>query len=101
MYVSVMVPLGFLTDRAVLIAMVYLFVFENGVVTALPALASASPWHIGLASFGAIADDTTSIVDELTGSLDLSAATPLITVAVVFGVSVLLTTLMLRQRDQA
>jgi hypothetical protein len=101
LYVSVMVPLGFLTDRAVLIAMVYLFVFENGVVTALPALASASPWHIGLAGFGAVADDTTSIVDELTGSLTLSAVTPLITVAGAFVVSVLVTALMLRQRDLA
>ena len=101
LYVSVMVPLGFLTDRAVLIAMVYLFVFENGVVTALPALASASPWHIGLAGFGAIVDDTTSIVDELTGSLTLSAVTPLITVAGIFAISVLVTALMLRQRDLA
>jgi len=101
LYVSVLVPLGFLTDRAVLIAMVYLFIFEGGVVSALPALATVSPWRIGLSIFGAVASDPPPIIDDLLGSLTPSAVTPLLAVIVAFVVSVALTTLMLRQRDLA
>lgn len=101
LYASVLVPLGFLTDRAVLIAMVYLFVFEGGVISALPALATISPWRIGLSVFGAVASDPPPILDDLLGSLTPSAITPLITAAAVFVVSVAATTVMLRQRDLA
>ena len=101
LYVSVLVPLGFLTDRAVLIAMVYLFIFEGGVVSALPALATISPWRIGLSIFGAVASDPPPIIDDLLGSLTPSAVTPLLAVVAVFVISVALTTVMLRQRDLA
>jgi ABC-type transport system involved in multi-copper enzyme maturation permease subunit len=101
LYASVLVPLGFLTDRAVLIAMVYLFIFEGGVISALPALATISPWRIGLSVFGAVASDPPSILDDLIGSLTPSAITPLIAAAAVFVVSVAMTTVMLRQRDLA
>jgi ABC-type transport system involved in multi-copper enzyme maturation permease subunit len=101
LYVSILVPLGFLTDRAVLIAMVYLFIFEGGVVSALPALATISPWRIGLSIFGAVASDPPPIIDDLLGSLTPSAVTPLLAVVATFVISVALTTLMLRQRDLA
>jgi len=101
LYTSVLVPLGFLTDRAVLIAMVYLFIFEGGVVSALPALATISPWRIGLSIFGAVASDPPPILDELMGSLTPSAIAPLVAVVVVYAVSVAFTTVMLRQRDLA
>ena len=101
LYTSVLVPLGFLTDRAVLIAMVYLFVFEGGVVSALPALASISPWRIGLSAFGAVVSVAPPILDELIGSLTPSAIAPIVAVISVFIVSIALTTLMLRQRDLA
>lgn len=101
LYTSILVPLGFLTDRAVLIAMIYLFVFEGGVISALPALASISPWRIGLSAFGAVASAPPPILDELIGSLTPSAIAPLAAVAAVFVISVALTTLMLRQRDLA
>ena len=101
LYVSVLVPLGFLTDRAVLIAMVYLFIFEGGVVSALPALATISPWRIGLSIFGAVASDPPPIIDDLLGSLTPSAITPLLAAVAVFVISVALTTVMLRQRDLA
>jgi ABC-type transport system involved in multi-copper enzyme maturation permease subunit len=101
LYVSVLVPLGFLTDRAVLIAMVYLFIFEGGVVSALPALATISPWRIGLSIFGAVASDPPPIIDDLLGSLTPSAVTPLLAAVAVFVISVALTTVMLRQRDLA
>jgi ABC-2 type transport system permease protein len=101
LYTSVLVPLGFLTDRAVLMAMVYLFIFEGGVISALPALATISPWRIGLSAFGAVVSNPPPILDDLIGSLTPSAIAPWITVAAVFIVSVAVTTLMLRQRDLA
>jgi ABC-2 type transport system permease protein len=101
LYVSLLVPLGFLTDRAVLIAMIYLFIFEGGVISALPALATISPWRIGLSIFGAIASDPPPIIDDLLGSLTPSLVTPLLAVVATFAISVALTTLMLRQRDLA
>jgi hypothetical protein len=81
--------------------MVYLFVFEGGVISALPALATISPWRIGLSVFGAVASDPPPILDDLIGSLTPSAITPLIATAAVFVVSVAATTVMLRQRDLA
>ena len=101
LYTSVLVPLGFLTDRAVLIAMIYLFVVEGGVITALPALASISPWRIGLSAFAAVVSDPPPIVDDLTGSLTPSLIAPTIAVGFVFIVTVALSTVMLRQRDLA
>jgi ABC-2 type transport system permease protein len=101
LYTSVLVPLGFLTDRAVLIGMVYLFVFEGGVISALPALATVSPWRIGLSAFGAVATDRPPILDDLMGSLTPSAVAPVLAVVALFVVSVAVTTVMLRQRDLA
>jgi len=101
LYTSVLVPLGFLTDRAVLVAMVYLFVVEGGVISALPALATISPWRIGLAGFGAIASAPPQIADDLTGSLTSSVAMPVVAVIAVFAISVALSTVMLRRRDLA
>jgi ABC-2 type transport system permease protein len=101
LYTSILTPLGFLTDRAVLIAMIYLFVVEGGVISALGALATISPWRIGLSAFGAVASGAPPIVDDLIGTLTPSAVSPLITVGVVFIVSISVTAVMLRQRDLA
>lgn len=101
LYTSVLVPLGFLTDRAVLVGMIYLFVVEGGVISALPALATISPWRIGLAGFAAVADTELSVVDDIIGSLTPSIAMPMLAVISVLVVSVALTTVMLRNRDLA
>ncbi|MEN8238227.1 MAG: ABC transporter permease [Actinomycetota bacterium] len=101
LYTSVLVPLGFLTDRAVLIAMVYLFLFEGGVISALPALATISPWRIGLSGFGALASESPPVLDELIGSLTPSTVVPLLGVGTVLIVAGAITAVMLRQRDLA
>lgn len=101
LYTSLLVPLGFLTDRAVLIGMVYLFVVEGGVISALPALATISPWRIGMAGFVAVAGIEPSVVDDAIGSLTPSVVMPVVAVVAVFLVSVALTTVMLRGRDLA
>lgn len=100
-YVSLTTPLGFLTDRAVIIALAYLFVFENGAAAALGGLATMSPWRIGFAAFGATAGDASIIVTGIVGSLELSVTRGLISVGVAFLLGLLLTTQMLRTRDLA
>lgn len=101
MYVSLTVPLGFLTDRAVILSMVYLLVFENGVGTALPGLAALSPWRTGLAAFGAIVDDAVPYVFDSVGSLEISAVRSLTVMLLTFAIGVLLSAQLLRSRDLA
>ena len=56
-YGSVFVPLGFFTERAVLIGLAYVFIFENAVVSALSGLSALSPWRIGVAVFSGLSPD--------------------------------------------
>jgi hypothetical protein len=51
--------------------------------------------------FGAVASDPPPVIDDLLGSLTPSVVTPLLAVFAIFVISVVLTTLMLRQRDLA
>jgi ABC-2 type transport system permease protein len=101
MYVSLTVPLGFLTDRAVILAMVYLLVFENGVGNVLPGLATMSPWRTGLAAFGAIVNDAVPLIFDSVGSVEISATRSLTVMLATFAIGVFLTTQLLRSRDLA
>ena len=49
-YSAVFVLLGFAVSRPTLTGLIYLLIFENSIVTALPSLAASSPWRIGLAA---------------------------------------------------
>ncbi len=101
LYVSVTVPLGFITDRAVIIALAYLLVFENGVASALLSLSTLSPWRIGLAAFGGLVDEASLMVANVVGSLELSVTRSVVAVIVLFVVGALITTQMLTRRDLA
>jgi ABC-type transport system involved in multi-copper enzyme maturation permease subunit len=100
-YSAIMVPLGFLTDRAVIIGMAYLLVFENGIVFALPGLASLSPWRLGASTFGALTPDAAIYLNEAVGSLDMSASQSAMTALIFVLAGTLATTILLRTRDLA
>lgn len=100
-YAAVLVPLGFLTDRAVIIGMAFLLVFENGVAFALPGLASLSPWRLGVATFGALTPDAAQYVKELIGHLEMSASQSALTAAIFLVAGIAATTMLLRTRDLA
>ncbi len=100
-YVAVTVPLGFLTDRSVIIAMAYLLVFENGVVNALPGLTTLSPWRTGLAVFGVVSPEAAPRVLDTIGTTDLSGSGSFVTMVAVLAVGVFLTAQLLRSRDLA
>jgi ABC-type transport system involved in multi-copper enzyme maturation permease subunit len=98
-YAAVFVPLGFLTDRAVIVGMAYLLVFENGIAYALPGLASLSPWRLGMAAFGALATDAAIYTKDFTGSLELSVAQSASTAILFLVLGITATTILLRTRD--
>lgn len=100
-YAAILVPLGFLTDRAVIIGMAYLLVFENGIAYALPALASMSPWRLGVSTFGALTPEVATYVTDDIGNLALSASGSGVTALIFLVAGVAVTTILLRTRDLA
>ena len=100
-YSAVFVSLGFLTDRAVIIGMAYLLIFENGIAFALPGLASLSPWRLGVATFGALTPDAAQYVRESIGQLEMSASQSVLTAMIFLVAGVAATTMLLRTRDLA
>ena len=102
-YAAVLVPLGFITDRAVIIGLAFLLVFENGIAFALPGLASLSPWRLGATAVGGIVERAEPILREFLGSatITMSAWSSISTVIIYVLASVTLTTLLLKRRDLA
>jgi ABC-2 type transport system permease protein len=100
-YASIFIPVGFLTDRAVIIGLVFLLIFENGVVSALSALETLSPWRLGAAAFADLAGVSNDGLEESLRSLAHDAGRSLLVAAVMAVVSVAITTLMLNRRDLA
>lgn len=74
-YAAVFVPLGYLLKRATLIGLTYVFIWENGIAGAVPAVAGISPWRVGVSAMSALAPER--FLNELpqfaTGSLSPGA----------------------------
>ncbi len=101
-YASLFVPLGFFTDRAVLVGLAFVFIFENGVVSALSGLSSLSPWRVGMSAFSGLVPD--SVAAQLTdiGIVNLSGlGSTLSSTVIIAALSIAATTLVLRRRDLA
>ena len=98
-YASVMVPLGFLTDRAVIIGIAYLLVFENGAAWLLTGLGGLSPWRVGMSVFAGVAQDV-AIISE-SAAVPLSLGRAVLTVAIYLAVGLALTMRLLQRRDLA
>jgi ABC-2 type transport system permease protein len=101
-YAAVFLPLGFFTDRAVAIGLVFVLVFENGVAFAAPGLASLSPWRLGFSVFAGLTTEELvdpEIQDFLNTLASMSAA--FLRTAAVAIVSIAFVTLVLRRRDLA
>lgn len=96
-YSAIYVPLGFITDRAVIIGIAILLVFENGAATLLTGLAFLSPWRIGVSVFAAIVEDAEQILEG--GAVPYSASDAIIFAVFYLALSVGVTTLLLRTRD--
>jgi ABC-2 type transport system permease protein len=101
-YASLFVPLGFFTDRAVLVGLAFVFIFENAVVSALSGLSSVSPWRLGMSAFSGLApgEVASQLADIGVASLSGLGSTMFRTV-VVAALSIAATTMVLRRRDLA
>lgn len=100
-YSCIFIPLGFITDRAVIIGMGYLLVFENGAVFLLTGLSSLSPWRLGAATFADIVPRAETLMSEAVGALEQSAGRTLFTLMLYVAASIAVTTNLLRTRDLA
>lgn len=103
-YAALFVPLGYLLKRATLIGLTYVFIWENGIATAVPALASLSPWRIGVSATAGLApDDFVELVpaDFALGSLSPGAGGALAKAIVLMAVSAAFMSWILRRRDLA
>ncbi len=100
-YAAIFVPLGFFTDRAVLVGLLFVFVFENGIVTALRGLSALSPWRTGFSAFIALAPSDLLTGEDLADTpVELiSLSTAAVWTAMAAVVSVALVALVLRHRD--
>lgn len=98
-YTAVYVPLGFLTDRSVIVGIAYLIIFENGAAFLLTGLAALSPWRLGLSIFAELTDGVVAVLDG--GTVPLNAAQALIALSAYVVVSLVVTTWLLQRRDLA
>ncbi len=98
-YASLFLPLGFLTDRAVIIGLGYLLVFENGIVFALSGIVLLSPWRLGAAVFADVLAGARIHLGDAIGAL--ATGQVLIALAIYVTVGLVGTTWLLRHRDLA
>jgi ABC-2 type transport system permease protein len=98
-YAAVFVVAGFLTGRAVLFGLVYLFVWESGVAFAADSLANVSLFRIGLTAYAAMRPEARSILADPLAALAPGTAGAIAKVVVLAAVAVLVTAGLLRSRD--
>lgn len=98
-YCSVFAIVGFLTNRAVLAGLVYLFVWENGITVGAPALANISLHRIGLSAYAGMRPDSSSALAEALGAVTPGAGGALVKAAVIATLAIAAGAALLRRRD--
>jgi ABC-2 type transport system permease protein len=98
-YVSVFLVLGYLTQRAVLIGLVYAFVWESGMTTAVTSLATVSLMRIGLSAYAGLAPEGRALTLELVGSVRPGAGGAVAKAVVIALLAVAAVAALLRYRD--
>ncbi|NOX21568.1 MAG: ABC transporter permease subunit [Actinobacteria bacterium] len=101
LYTSLVTPLGYLTRRATILALSYLILMENVIISAVPAMASSSPWRVGLAGGGALLPSNfrRSAVLDTIGTLELNLPGAVIQVVGTGAVLTIILGLLLSRRD--
>lgn len=98
-YVAVFLVAGHLTQRAVLIGLVYLFLWETGIAFASASLANVSLFRIGLTAYVGMLPESESLLTEPLGVLAPGAGGAVVKVLVLAVVAVLASATLLRHRD--
>jgi len=100
-YVSVFLALGYLTGRAVLVGLVYVFVWESGMTSAISSLATISLMRIGLSAYTALVPQSRIYLQGVLGSVQWGAGGAAAKAVVVALVAVAGVAALLRHRDIA
>lgn len=98
-YTAVFMFLGHLTSRAVLIGLVYVFIWESSITFAAPALANVSLFRIGITAYAAMVPSSLRQLDEVLGNLQPGTGGAIAKVVVVGALAVLGLASLLRRRD--
>ncbi len=100
-YVALFLPLGYVTERATLIGLAFVFIWETAIAGTIPGLATTSPWRIGFSAFLDLAPDAVGreVPDFALGSLEPGVGGSLLKMALLLGISTLVTGWILRRRD--
>lgn len=98
-YVAVFTLLGYLTGRAVLAGLAYVFIWESGVTFAADSLANVSLFRIGLTAYTALVPESRTYLEEVMAALQPGVWGALAKVTVIGGIAVAATAFLLRRRD--
>jgi ABC-2 type transport system permease protein len=100
LYASIFLILGYITERSTIVGLAYLFIWENGIVFAVPALATTSPWRLGYATFLGLAPPAAfDQIGEALGTLSPGAGESIVRGLVFLVASTLIMGWLLRRRD--
>ncbi len=100
-YVSVFLVLGYLTQRAVLIGLVYAFIWESGMTTAVTSLATVSLMRIGLGAYAGLVPASRVYLTDLLGAVRPGAGGAVAKALVIAVLAVASVAGLLRYRDVA
>lgn len=98
-YASAFLVIGHLTSRAVLLGLVYVFIWESGLSLAAPSLANVSLFRIGLTAYVGLLPESRTVLSEPLGSLAPGAGGAIVKTAVLGMLAVSAAAALLRRRD--
>lgn len=98
-YIAIFIPLGYLTERAVLIGLAFVFLWESGLSIGVDALAPFSISRIGLSAYAGLAPDTAVLLEEPLGTVVPGAGGALAKTVVLVVIGVAFTAALLKRRD--
>ena len=100
-YTAVFIVFGHLTSRAVLMGLIYLFVWETGISFGAPALSNISLFRIGLSAYAALVPESQSALAEPLGAIAPGVGGAIAKLVVLGVLAVFATASLLRNRDIA
>lgn len=98
-YTAVFLVLGYLTSRAVLMGLVYLFLWETGISFAAPSLANISLFRIGLTAYTGMLPDSQAVLAGSLGSLTPGAGGAAVKMLILGALAIGTAAALLRTRD--
>lgn len=98
-YVAAFSVLGYVTSRAVLIGLVYVFIWENGITFAAASLSNVSLFRIGLSAYVGLAPESRSVLDEVLGTVTPGLGGAVLKALAVAAVATLLTARLISRGD--